>query len=54
MDCDLFVSSDGEGTDGVAGFRSDGRLTGELFEDLGGTSEPVTGLSDGDVCGCTM
>jgi hypothetical protein len=47
---DLLVTTDTEVTDGVAGLGGDRGLTGELLEDLGGTSEPVTGLSDGDVC----
>ena len=49
VDGDLFVTADTEGTDGVTGLAVDGGLTGELLEHLGGTSESITGLSDGDV-----
>jgi hypothetical protein len=49
VDGDLFVTTDTEGTDGVAGLGVDGGLTRQLLENLGGTSEPVTRLSDGDV-----
>lgn len=49
VDGDLFVTADTEGTDGVTGLAVDGGLTGQLLENLGGTSESITGLSDGDV-----
>ena len=49
VDGDLFVTTDTEGTDGVTGLAVDGGLTGELLEHLGGTSESITGLSNGDV-----
>ena len=47
---DLFVSSNREGSDGVSGLGGDGRLTGELLQHLGGSGEPVSRLSDSDVC----
>lgn len=50
VDGDLFVPSNTECSDGVAGFRGDGGLTGELFEDLGGTGEAITRFTNGDVC----
>jgi len=46
---DLLVTTDTESSDGVTGLRGDGSLTSQLFENLGGTSKPVTRLSDGDV-----
>ena len=49
VDGDLFVPSDTESTDGVAGLGVDGSLTGQLLEHLGGTSETITRLADGDV-----
>jgi hypothetical protein len=49
VDGDLLVTADTEGTDGVAGLGVDGGLTRQLLEHLGGTSEPVTRLADGDV-----
>lgn len=45
----LFVSSDAERSDGISSLGGDWRLSGELFEDLGGTSKSVTGFSHGDV-----
>ena len=47
---DLFVTTDTERSDGVAGLGGDGGLTGKLLEDLGGTGETITGFTDGDVC----
>lgn len=47
---DLFVTTDRERTDRVSGFGGDGGLTGELFEDFGGSGETITGFTDGDVC----
>ena len=49
MDRDLLVTTDTEGTDGVTGLGGNGGLTRELLENLGGTGETITGLSDGDV-----
>jgi hypothetical protein len=49
VDGDLLVTTDRERTDGVAGLGGDGGLTSELLENLGGTSETITRLSDGDV-----
>lgn len=46
---DLFVTPDGEGSDGVSGLGGDGGLTGQLFQDLGSSGEPVTGFTNGDV-----
>lgn len=46
---DLLVTADTESTERVTGLAGDGRLTGELLEHLGGTSQPVTGLTDRDV-----
>ncbi|GAO47189.1 hypothetical protein G7K_1399-t1 [Saitoella complicata NRRL Y-17804] len=46
---DLLVTADTEGTDGVAGLGVDGGLTGKLLEDLGGTGETITRLTDTDV-----
>ena len=50
MDGDLFVTTDTERSDGVSGFRCDGCLTGELFQHLGGSGQPITGFTDRDVC----
>lgn len=50
MDGDLLVPSDAERSDGVSGLGRDGCLTGQLFEYLGCSGEPVTALSDGNVC----
>merc|ERR1712113_90549 len=49
VDGNLFVPSDTESTDGVAGLGVDGSLTGQLLKHLGGTSETITRLADGDV-----
>lgn len=46
----LFVTADGEGSDGVAGFRGDGCLAGELFQDFGGSCKTISGFTNGDVC----
>ena len=46
---DLFISSDTEGSDGVASFGSDGGLTSELFEHFGSSSESISRFSDRDV-----
>jgi hypothetical protein len=46
---DLFVTTDGESTDGVTGLGVDGGLTGQLFKYLGGTSKSITRLTDTNV-----
>ena len=46
---DLLVTTNGEGSDGVSGLGGDGGLTGELFQYLGSSGEPVSGFTDGDV-----
>lgn len=48
----LFVTTDTEGTDGVAGLAVYGGLTGKLFEHFGRTGEPIAGFTDGDVENC--
>lgn len=48
---DLLVTTDGEGSDGVAGFGGDGGLTGQLLEDLGGSGETITRFTNTDVWG---
>lgn len=50
VDGNLLVTTDTECADGVAGFRGDGCLTGELLEDFGGTGETIAGLANTDVC----
>jgi len=49
VDGNLFVTTDTEGTDGVAGLAVNWSLTGELFQHLSGTGESITGLADTDV-----
>jgi len=49
VDGDLLVTTDAERADGVAGLGGNGGLTGELLQNLGGTSQTITGLADGDV-----
>jgi len=49
VDGDLFIATNTECSDSVAGFGGDGGLTSELFEDLGGTSETITRLADRNV-----
>lgn len=49
VDSNLFVTSDTEGTDSVAGLAVDGGLTRKLLEHLGGTGKSVTRLADGNV-----
>lgn len=46
---DLFVTTDGEGTDGVAGLGVNGGLTGKLFQNLGSTAQTITAFTNGDV-----
>ena len=45
----LFVTTDTEATQRVAGLSRNRRLTRQLFQHLGGTSETVTRLTDRDV-----
>lgn len=49
VDRNLFVSSDTESSDGVSSLRLDWGLTGQLLQDLGGSGQSVTGLTDTDV-----
>lgn len=49
VDRDLFVSSDTEGSDGVSGLGVDWGLTRQLFKNLGGSGQSVTGFTDTDV-----
>ena len=49
VDGNLFVTTDAERSDGVPGFRCNGCLTGELFQYLGGSGQPITRFTDGDV-----
>jgi hypothetical protein len=49
VDRDLFVTTDTEGTDGVAGLGVDGSLTGQLFKNLGGTGKSITRLTNANV-----
>ena len=50
VDSDLFVTTDAERSDSVPGFRCDGCLTSELFQHLGGPSQPVTRFTNRNVC----
>ena len=54
VDGDLLVPSDAERSDGVSGLGRDGGLTGELLEHLGGSGQPVSGFTNGDVCGISF
>lgn len=47
----LFVSSNGERSDGVSGLGVDGGLTGQLLEHLGGSGKSITGLTNTNVEG---
>lgn len=47
----LFVSSNGERSDGVSGLGVDGGLTGKLLEHLGGSGKSITGLTNTNVEG---
>jgi len=49
VDGDLLVTTDSEGSEGVASLGVTGLLSGELFEHTGGTGEPISGLSDAAV-----
>ena len=49
MNGNFFITADGEGTDGVAGFRGDGGLASKLFEDLGGSGKTITRFTNGNV-----
>ena len=46
---DLLVTTDTELADGVARFRGDGGLTGELLEDLRRPRQTIAGFTDGNV-----
>lgn len=46
---DLFVTTNRERTNSVAGLGVDGSLTGQVLEDLGSTSKTITGLTNRDV-----
>jgi len=46
---DLLITSDRESSDGKTGFGLDGGLTGELFENFGGSGESIAGFADADV-----
>ena len=50
MASDLLVPSDSEVSNGVSSLGGDGRLSGQLLEDLGRSGKSITRLSDGDVC----
>ena len=54
VDGNLLVPSDAERSDGVSGLGRDGGLTGELLEHLGGSGQPVSGFTNGDVCGSVL
>ena len=47
--CNLFVSLDGEGPDGVAGLGLDGLLVGEILEHLGRLGKLVAGLACAEI-----
>ena len=49
VDGDLFVPTDAERSDGVAGLGEDGRLARQLLQHLGGTGQTITGLANADV-----
>lgn len=49
VDGNLFVTTDTEGSDGVAGLAVDWGLTRQLLEHLGGTGKSVTRFTDTDV-----
>lgn len=44
--CNLLITADTELADGEPGLGEDGLLAGELLQHLGGTREPVAGLTD--------
>jgi len=46
---DLFISSDTEGSHGESGLGEDWALAGELFKDLGASSEPITALTNAKI-----
>merc|ERR1719411_1306459 len=46
---DLFISSDTEGSDGESGFGEDWGLSGQLFQNFGGSGKPITTFSDANV-----
>ena len=50
VDGDLFVTTDTKRSDGIAGFRCHGCLTGELFQHLGSPCQSVARFTNGYVC----
>jgi len=46
---DLFVTADGERTDGVASAREDRLLLGELLQHTGGAGQAIAGLTNANV-----
>lgn len=50
VDGNLLVAADAKVADRVARLGRDGRLTRQLLQDLGGPREPVTTLTNRDVC----
>ena len=50
MHSDLLVATNREGADGVARLGRDGRLAGQLLEDLRRPRQSVARLADADVC----
>lgn len=46
---DFFVTSDTEGTDGVTSFGEDRLLSGQLFQNFGGSGQSITGFTDANV-----
>jgi len=46
---DLFISSDTEGSHGESGFGEDWALAGQLLQDLCGSGEPITTLTNANV-----
>merc|ERR1712087_733892 len=45
----IFISSDTEGSDGESGFGEDWGLSGQLFQNFGGSGKPITTFSDENV-----
>lgn len=46
---DLFISSNSKGSDGESGLGEDWALSGELFQDFGTSSKPITRLTNAQV-----
>merc|ERR1712113_540021 len=46
---DLFVSSNTESSAGQSSLREDGGLTGQSFQNFGGSGQSITGFTDTDV-----